>query len=445
MKKHILLKTLTMVLAVSLLFTLSAFATTQNVTPKLEIYAQTLELESNVYINYYVDVQNLTDPNSVELLIWTNPQASNTTSPYTNSPDYKLTPVSTNATLSDQSTEASYVKYSFRELAAKQMTDTVYARAHVEIDGEHYYSDVQKYSILQYAYNKLGKTDSVATKDEALKGLLNSLLAYGASAQIYFDYQTERLATNSFYQIKVVDGVISEDGCNNGLYLANQSVTLTTTAPDAERTHFVGWLQNSKLTFMGTNTSLTVTTDTKNETYTAIWASEKVASINSTTTINQNIVVSGSETDAISVMSGTAFIEGGYYNGGQTPLGDAGNTAVWANGGNVVINDGYFTINGLADGDTGHIDLIYAKLGTITINGGFFVGENDTVWLLNCNDTNYKNGTANIIVKGGTFVNFDPSNNAFEGEGTSFVADGYTVIKEIQDNGDVWYTVIPEN
>ena len=87
--------------------------------------------------------------------------------------------------------------------------------------------------------------------------------------------------------------------------------------------------------------------------------------------------------------------------------------------------------------------------GTLIVNGGFFqvtpdIDTNDYRYVLNCIDANYKNGTANIIVKGGTFVNFDPSNNAAEGAGTNFVADGYKVISETQANGDVWYTVVPE-
>ena len=49
-------------------------------------------------------------------------------------------------------------------------------------------------------------------------------------------------------------------------------------------------------------------------------------------------------------------------------------------------------------------------------NGGF---------VLNCYDANRKSGTAKIIVTGGTFVNFDPSNCKAEGENTNFVADGY--------------------
>lgn len=87
--------------------------------------------------------------------------------------------------------------------------------------------------------------------------------------------------------------------------------------------------------------------------------------------------------------------------------------------------------------------------GTLIVNGGFFqvtpdVDTNDYRYTLNCIDANYENGTANIIVKGGTFVNFDPSNNAAEGAGTNFVADGYKVVSETQANGDVWYTVVPK-
>lgn len=86
--------------------------------------------------------------------------------------------------------------------------------------------------------------------------------------------------------------------------------------------------------------------------------------------------------------------------------------------------------------------------GTLIVNGGFFqvtpdIDTNDYRYVLNCIDANYKNGTANIIVKGGTFVNFDPSNNLAEGAGTNFVADGYKVISEVHGE-DTWYTVVPE-
>ena len=86
--------------------------------------------------------------------------------------------------------------------------------------------------------------------------------------------------------------------------------------------------------------------------------------------------------------------------------------------------------------------------GTLIINGGFFhvwpdIDTNDYRYTVNCIDANYKNGTAKIIVKGGTFVNFDPSNNLAEGENTNFVADGYKVVSEEKSDG-IYYTVVKE-
>ena len=112
------------------------------------------------------------------------------------------------------------------------------------------------------------------------------------------------------------------------------------------------------------------------------------------------------------------------------------------NGENIVVtvNGGFYHGGGTT---------LNVEKGTLIVNGGFFqvtpdIDTNDCRYTLNCIDANYKNGTANIIVKGGIFVNFDPSNNLAEGENTNFVAPGYKVISETQTNGDVYYTVVAE-
>ena len=92
--------------------------------------------------------------------------------------------------------------------------------------------------------------------------------------------------------------------------------------------------------------------------------------------------------------------------------------------------------------------IFNVEKGTLIVNDGFFqvapdVGTHDYRYILNCIDEYYKAGTANIIVKGGTYVNFDPSNNAAEGAGTNFVADGYKVVSEAHGS-DTWYTVVPK-
>ena len=114
----------------------------------------------------------------------------------------------------------------------------------------------------------------------------------------------------------------------------------------------------------------------------------------------------------INVRNGaTLIIDGGTYYGGGT--------AVQVQKGTLVIRDGFFEVEPF----------------------GAPYGYN---FLLNCLDGAYKDGTANIVVTGGTFVNFDPSNNTAEGAGTDFVADGYRVVSEKKENGDIWYTVVSE-
>ncbi len=76
--------------------------------------------------------------------------------------------------------------------------------------------------------------------------------------------------------------------------------------------------------------------------------------------------------------------------------------------------------------DDKQMDMIYTSGGTIIINSGNFA-SGTPAWTLNCKDAAYKDGTANIIVNGGTFKGFDPMNGETEGKGTSFVAAGVGV------------------
>lgn len=96
---------------------------------------------------------------------------------------------------------------------------------------------------------------------------------------------------------------------------------------------------------------------------------------------------------------------------------------------------------------------VYSENGEIEINGGTFKLTNaDTAerdangnlrFLINCLDKNYKAGTAKIIVKGGKFYEFDPANNASEGPGTNYVAEGYHSVESLEDGKKV-YTVVKD-
>ena len=97
----------------------------------------------------------------------------------------------------------------------------------------------------------------------------------------------------------------------------------------------------------------------------------------------------------------------------------------------------------------GNIHAVYVQKGTAYIKGGFFSVQQKypnaslaDEFVLNCYDANRADGTAKIIVTGGTFVNFNPANCKAEGANTNFVADGYSVVTEVKENGEKWYTVV---
>ena len=79
------------------------------------------------------------------------------------------------------------------------------------------------------------------------------------------------------------------------------------------------------------------------------------------------------------------------------------------NGGILVIESGTYI---------GNISSVYVHTGTAYINGGYYKiqqtisGANGYEQTINCYDANYKNGTAKVIISGGSFYNFDPMNAA---------------------------------
>ena len=111
-------------------------------------------------------------------------------------------------------------------------------------------------------------------------------------------------------------------------------------------------------------------------------------------------------------------------------------------GGHLVIEDGHYN---------GNIHAVYVEEGTAEIKGGTFEvqqkypdADKADEFVLNCYDANRKNGTAKIIVTGGTFIGFNPGDCKAEGNGTNFVAPGYASVCESKtaDGREIW-KVIP--
>ena len=110
-------------------------------------------------------------------------------------------------------------------------------------------------------------------------------------------------------------------------------------------------------------------------------------------------------------------------------------------GGHLVIDGGHYN---------GNIHAVYVTEGVAEIKGGTFEvqqkypdAEKADEFVLNCLDENYKNGTAKIIVTGGTFIGFNPGDCKAEGNGTNFVAPGYASIANgtTADGRTIWKVV----
>jgi len=256
MKKKLLLLLLALTMIATVVGVIAIGAGAEDSAPQMSIAYCNLSFSDNVYIKYAVR----SDASDVKLLIWTSPED-----------EYVI------GTQDDEVTEyyteniggVPHMIFDYTELAAKQMADVVYARAYTQVDGVDYYSDVNKYSILQYAYSKLGKTGTASTNTE-LKSLLSSMLTYGASAQKYFDYKENRLATAEWYQVKVTAGAL-DDGCTHGLYLPGDKVVLTAPVKNAAGVEFAYW-KDSAGNKLSTSRSFEVTVGTKNESYTPVYA-----------------------------------------------------------------------------------------------------------------------------------------------------------------------------
>jgi hypothetical protein len=249
-------------LVIIVFFTVICFATESGIQPSLKIEKFNLSFSDSIYIKYAVSIEGIDNnqlSESFQMLFWTEPHAT-----YEKGSESSSVKTTGTQSINNQS----YYIFDYKNLSAKQMTDVIYARAYIVIGDTEYYSDVEKYSVLDYVYTKLGKTGE-ATTNENLKTLLTEMLSYGSSAQTYFNYKTDRLSTAEWYQVKLTAGVL-DDGCRHGLYLPGDKVTLTAPETDANGDIFSHWVDgsNNEITTLAT---YELTVEAANMVYTPIY------------------------------------------------------------------------------------------------------------------------------------------------------------------------------
>lgn len=177
---------------------------------KLNFAGANLSLHDSIYIQYAVAVSNNVEHSDVKVLVWKNRPTDYSYGMQDATIDYdpdKVLQVGSN----------SYPTFAYTGISFKEITKDVYACVYVNIDGISYYSKPLKYSVLQYAYNKLGYTNATPTDSQHLKDTLNYMLKLGTAYQNYDNYEKQNLPTDKWTYVNLSHAVLP-DGFSYGLY-----------------------------------------------------------------------------------------------------------------------------------------------------------------------------------------------------------------------------------
>lgn len=263
------------------------------------IKAKNVAFQDSIYLLFYATFDNVPQDAETGVFVWND---------FTKAQDGAIDVSYATACECTGFVEPAYgAEYAYRNLAAKNMTDDLYVRSYIK-DGENYtFSPVVKYSILQYAYNRLAKSS-----DEKFNALLRAMLEYGAAAQTYFNYRTDRLANAEYVTVSLVNGTFP-DGKTTGLFQAGDSVAIQADAIDGWS--FSSW-QNSSEAVIGNTESYELQV-TGNETYTADYSWAASAKVILT---GEN--PSAEELGAAVMTLGDTFINKKYYTLATTASGD---------------------------------------------------------------------------------------------------------------------------
>ncbi|MBQ9757893.1 MAG: hypothetical protein IJW15_05735 [Clostridia bacterium] len=143
---------------------------TRNGKCNAQIIGKTLSLEGDISINYYVSDEKNVDEMGV--LFWTEDSYKKTNSHIAGTQSFVV---------KDYAISDRYKIYTFDNIVSSKMFDNVYARVYTKVGNTYKYSDIDKYSVRDYAANQISKSS-----DTLLKNLLRRLLIYGDEARRYF-------------------------------------------------------------------------------------------------------------------------------------------------------------------------------------------------------------------------------------------------------------------
>ena len=229
-------------------------ATTEEVTPKVEIYKNNVSYSDSIYIAYLLSYEGFeANDYDIQLLVWNSHKES-----YLKGNEDYLGISKGKTTIDGKK----YLVFYSEGLAAKNMTDDLIARAYVKIEETEYYSEPFKFSVLEYAYKM--KEESSLNPHQIR--LLDALLSYGGAAQDNFDYNTDKKADATYYKITVNEGLLP-DGFKHGRYQFNEKVIIKPL--DKKGYKFSHWIDKNGI-IVSYDKEFEITVTNKNE-FTAIY------------------------------------------------------------------------------------------------------------------------------------------------------------------------------
>ena len=149
------------------------------------VIRHTLNLASDISMNYAVEAKLLSGYDSFYLTCAIPNYSGNT---YTGDTTVEIQP----------ELKGNYYYFTLDGLNAVQINNKINATLHMTKGVSAYVSNVDSYSVADYAYTQLNK-DGAA---QSLKALCAELLRYGAKAQIYKGYRTDALADASLTAVQ---------------------------------------------------------------------------------------------------------------------------------------------------------------------------------------------------------------------------------------------------
>ena len=196
-------------------------------TAVVNCVGHSITLDSMIGVNFYFEISDgiLNNP-AAEVQFTCNGE------PYCSTPisSYEIYNYIDNS--NEESVDCTCYIYSC-PVAAKQMTDIIEAQIVVPVtDTFTWTSSAVSYSVVEYA----GRLSAYDFNDSALNNVVKSMLIYGACAQEYFDYHTDRLAyaldTRDAFVNAVVNGIDDFPVEGTNLIFSNFGRMVTTQGPE---------------------------------------------------------------------------------------------------------------------------------------------------------------------------------------------------------------------